>query len=138
MKEPGVLGIASELVKCDDKYREVAAYLLGRVLVVDTVEHALALAKKNHYSQHMVTLEGEYLSPGGSLTGGAFKNNSNLLGRKRELDDMKKRLADLQKEGEKLLARKDEIEMARALGEEELNEVRIALQNSCLRKIRQN
>ena len=132
LKEPGVLGIASELVKCDDKYREVAAYLLGRVLVVDTVEHALALAKKNHYSQHMVTLEGEYLSPGGSLTGGAFKNNSNLLGRKRELDDMKKRLADLQKEGEKLLARKDEIEMARALGEEELNEVRIALQKLLL------
>ena len=60
--EPGVIGIANELVQCDAKYKEVAAYLLGRVLVVDTIDHAIALAKKNHYSLHIVTLEGEYLS----------------------------------------------------------------------------
>ncbi len=129
LNEPGVLGVANELVHCDEKYREVAAYLLGRVLVVDTVEHALAIAKKNHYSQHMVTLEGEYLSPGGSLTGGAFKNNSNLLGRKREIEDLEKHLKELEKKTEELSARKDEIEMARALGEEALNDLRVALQN---------
>ncbi|MBE5890282.1 MAG: chromosome segregation protein SMC [Lachnospiraceae bacterium] len=128
LKEQGVLGIASELVHCDEKYKEVAAYLLGRVLVLDSVDHALALAKKNHYSQHMVTLEGEYLSPGGSLTGGAFKNNSNLLGRKREIEELEKRLKDLDKKATELNHRKDEIDMASALGEEELNEVRIALQ----------
>lgn len=73
LKEPGVIGIASQLVKCEQKYEEVAAYLLGRVLVADSIDHAIALAKKNHYSLHIVTLEGEYLSPGGSMTGGAFK-----------------------------------------------------------------
>ena len=50
LDEEGVLGIANRLVKCDKKYDEVAAYLLGRVLVVDTIDHAIALAKKSHYS----------------------------------------------------------------------------------------
>ena len=85
LKEPGVIGIASQLVKCEQKYEEVAAYLLGRVLVADSIDHAIALAKKNHYSLHIVTLEGEYLSPGGSMTGGAFKNSSNLLARRRDI-----------------------------------------------------
>lgn len=47
----------SQLVKCEQKYEEVAAYLLGRVLVADSIDHAIALAKKNHYSLHIVTLE---------------------------------------------------------------------------------
>ena len=47
LKEPGVIGIASQLVKCEQKYEEVAAYLLGRVLVADSIDHAIALAKKN-------------------------------------------------------------------------------------------
>ena len=68
LKEPGVIGIASQLVKCEQKYEEVAAYLLGRVLVADSIDHAIALAKKNHYSLHIVTLEGEYLSPCGFLS----------------------------------------------------------------------
>ena len=70
------------------RYEEVAAYLLGRVLVADSIDHAIALAKKNHYSLHIVTLEGEYLSPGGSMTGGAFKNSSNLLARRREVEEL--------------------------------------------------
>ena len=95
LDEEGVLGIANRLVKCDKKYDEVAAYLLGRVLVVDTIDHAIALAKKNHYSLHIVTLEGEDLSPGGSMTGGAFKNNSNLLGRRREIEELEKKVKEL-------------------------------------------
>ena len=48
--EKGVLGIANKLVKCDPKFDEVVAYLLGRVIVVDTIDNAIAIAKKNHYS----------------------------------------------------------------------------------------
>ena len=84
----GVLGMANELVKTDAVYDGVMAYLLGRVVVVDTIDHAIALAKEFHYSLHIVTLEGEYLSPGGSMTGGAFKNSSNLLGRRREIEEL--------------------------------------------------
>ena len=100
--ENGVIGLANKLVKCDPKYDEIAAYLLGRVLVVDTIDHAIALAKKHHYSLHMVTLEGEYLSPGGSMTGGAFKNSSNLLARNREIEELEIQVNQLKDEIKKL------------------------------------
>ena len=53
---------------------------LVSVLVVDNIDHAIAIGKKYRHSLRMVTIEGESLSPGGSMTGGAFQNNSNLLG----------------------------------------------------------
>lgn len=88
LKEMGVLGLASELVSADEKYSGLVSYLLGRVIVVDQIDHAIALAKKYRYSLRIVTLDGELLSPGGSMTGGAFKNSSNLLGRRREIEEL--------------------------------------------------
>lgn len=88
LTEPGVLGLANTLVEAEDRYKGLLNYLLGRVVVVDTIEHAIALAKKFQYSFRIVTLEGELLSVGGSMTGGAFKNSSNLLGRKREMEEL--------------------------------------------------
>ncbi len=128
LKEPGIIGLANKLVKCDPKYDEVAAYLLGRVLVADTIDHAIALAKKNHYSLHIVTLEGEYLSPGGSMTGGAFKNTSNLLARKREIEELEAQIAKQEKAIEELKNRKEDILTAQALGEDELEELKQAIQ----------
>lgn len=88
LSEPGVLGLANSLVEADKQYEGLMNYLLGRVVVVDTIDHAIALAKKFQYSLRIVTLEGELLSAGGSMTGGAFKNSSNLLGRKREIEEL--------------------------------------------------
>lgn len=88
LREPGIIGLASDLVHVAPEYQVLAKYLLGRVVVADTIDHAIALAKKFRYSLRIVTLEGELLSAGGSMTGGAFKNSSNLLGRKRELDEL--------------------------------------------------
>lgn len=88
LSEPGVLGLANSLVEADPQYQGLLNYLLGRVVVVDTIDHAIALAKKFQYSLRIVTLEGELLSAGGSMTGGAFKNTSNLLGRKREMEEL--------------------------------------------------
>lgn len=88
LREPGIIGLASYLVHVAPEYQVLAKYLLGRVVVADTIDHAIALAKKFRYSLRIVTLEGELLSAGGSMTGGAFKNSSNLLGRKRELDEL--------------------------------------------------
>ena len=128
MGEEGVLGVANQLVSCEDKYKEVAAYLLGRVLVVDTIEHAIAIARKHHYSLHMVTLEGEYLSPGGSMAGGAFKNSSNLLARNREIEELEKNIKDIVKALEEMKGRKDDISTALALNEEELEAVKAMIQ----------
>lgn len=88
LKEPGVIGLASDLVHVAPEYQVLATYLLGRVVVTETIDHAIALAKKFRYSLRIVTLEGELLSAGGSMTGGAFKNSSNLLGRKREIEEL--------------------------------------------------
>ena len=88
LKEPGVIGLASDLVHVKPEYQALAKYLLGRVVVADTIDHAIQIAKKYRYTLRIVTLEGELLSAGGSMTGGAFKNSSNLLGRKRELEEL--------------------------------------------------
>lgn len=132
MGEIGVIGIANELVQCDDKYKEIAAYLLGRVLVVDNIDHAIAIAKKHHFALHIVTLEGEYLSPGGSMTGGAFRNSSNLLARNREIEELEKKLDAILKNRKELQERKDDIATALALNEEELEDIKVRIQNQKL------
>ena len=98
LREPGVIGTADTLVKADVEYSELVQYLLGRVLVVDNIDHAIAIGKKYRHSLRMVTIEGESLSPGGSMTGGAFRNNSNLLGRRREIEELEKNVVLRKKE----------------------------------------
>ncbi len=134
LKEPGVLGLASELVTCDEKYAGVSAYLLGRVIVTENIDAAIKLAKKNHYSLHIVTLEGEYLSPGGSMTGGSFRNNSNLLGRNREINDLNKKIAVLMEQIKETEQRLSDIETAQSLLEEDRKENQEQLQKAALEK----
>lgn len=97
LKEKGVLGMADELVQIEKKYKDVAKAMLGRIVVVDNVDNAVKIAGKYDYGIRMVTLEGELLVPGGAISGGAFKNNSNLLGRRREMEELQKKVADLLK-----------------------------------------
>ena len=95
LAEPGVIGTADTLVQADAQYSQLVQYLLGRTLVIDNIDHAIAIGKKYHHSLRMVTTEGESLNPGGSMTGGAFRNNSNLLGRRREIEELEKKVKDL-------------------------------------------
>ncbi|MFV0341303.1 MAG: chromosome segregation protein SMC [Anaerocolumna sp.] len=102
LSEPGVLGVASKLVKTEDRFAGLVTNLLGRSLVVDHIDNALKLARKFNYSLRIITLEGELLSSGGSLSGGAYKNASNLLGRRREIEELESLILNLQKEIAKL------------------------------------
>ena len=95
LKEKGVIGMADELVNTEKEYRNVAKAMLGRIVVVDNVDNAVKIARKFDYGIRMVTLEGELLVPGGAISGGAFKNNSNLLGRRREMDELEKKVKKL-------------------------------------------
>ncbi len=90
--EKGVIGMADELVSTDKRYRNVAKAMLGRIVVVDNVDNAVKIARKYDYSIRMVTIEGELLVPGGAISGGAFKNSSNLLGRRREMEELEKKI----------------------------------------------
>ncbi len=96
LSEKGVIGTADTLVHIDERYRNVAKSLLGRIIVVDHVDNAAKLARKSAYSLRIVTLDGELLVPGGAISGGAFKNSSNLLGRRREIDVLEDRVKKLQ------------------------------------------
>ncbi|MBO6215376.1 MAG: chromosome segregation protein SMC, partial [Lachnospiraceae bacterium] len=132
LSEHGVIGLADKLVKCDKKYLGIASYLLGRVIVVDVIDNAIALARNYHYSLHIVTLDGEYLSPGGSIAGGAFKNKSNLLGRQREIDDLEESIAKIQTKIDELKKSIEERETAAALLEEEISEKRKLLSDTAI------
>ncbi len=132
LNETGVIGLAHTLVQNDSRYDGVLAQLLGRVVVVDTIDHAAALARKYHYSLSIVTLEGESLRPGGSMTGGAFKNNSNLLGRNREIEDLTRQVAKIKETLNQQTARKDEILTAQALLADDLDVIREGLQQKYL------
>lgn len=117
LREIGVIGLASSLVRTQKQYMVLVQFLLGRIFVVDTIDHALALARKYHYTLRIVTLEGEQLNPGGSLSGGTYKNSGNLLSRRREMEEMEARI----KEAKQTVA---EIEQARKQKRECQNELR--------------
>jgi len=127
--EKGVIGYAGELIETDSKYRNVINYLVGRILVVEHIDYAIALQKKYRYSLRIVTPEGEYLTPGGSISGGAYRNNSNLLGRKRELEELEEALNAAKAETAELLKKKDELRLERSKKREELEGYQRELQD---------
>ncbi len=102
LKERGVVGLADTLVRTAPEYRDVARSLLGRILVVDQYDHAVEISRKYQHKIRMVTLEGEMFMPGGAISGGMFRNSSNLLGRRREIAELEKRTKELKDSMEKL------------------------------------
>lgn len=135
LREEGVLGLASTLVTADKRYGNLVEYLLGKTVVVDTIDHAILLARKFRQSLRIVTLEGESLSPGGSMTGGAFKNNSNLLGRRREIEELESSVRRLKQEMEEMQRQVDENRGQRNRLRQSLVEISDRLQ---AQRIRQN
>ena len=121
--EPGVIGLAHTLVKVKGGYDNLAEYLLGRILVVDNIDHAIVIARKYQYSLRIVTLEGELLAAGGSMTGGAFRNSSNLLGRKRELEELEQAM-------NKTLAQYDQVQARVSAIEKKLKELKGSLEKN--------
>ena len=109
--EKGVIGIASDLVKFDKKYEQIVLSLLGRTLIMDTMDNAIAIARKNSYGFRIVTLQGDVLNPSGAISGGSVSTKTvNILGRSREIEELKKTIAELEKKVEKLKKDKSEYE----------------------------
>ena len=128
----GVIGMANTLVKTKPQYEGIMAYLLGRVIVVDNIDHAVVLAREFHYSLHIVTLEGEHLSPGGSISGGAYRNSSNLLGRKREMEELQTKLSEMSEKRNQLQNQIRDIQTAREMLHNEREENKKASQAAYL------
>ena len=96
-KEPGVIGIASDLIKYDRKYEQIVTNLLGRTIIVNNMDTAIKLAKQNGYSFRIITVEGDVINPSGAITGGSVtKKTVNILGRGREIEKLQKEIKDLE------------------------------------------
>ena len=85
-REAGYVGVAAELVECDSAYRGVFSHLLGRVVVAEDLDAAVAIARRYGHRFRIVTLDGQVMNPGGSMTGGAVSRSAGILSRKSELD----------------------------------------------------
>lgn len=132
LKEKGVIGMADRLVHTDQKYSSVAKAMLGRIMVVDHVDNAVKIARKYNYGIRMVTLEGELLVPGGAISGGTFKNSSNLLGRRREMEELGISVKETLAEIDGILEHIEQIKEERARVRMDLEEVKSTLQDKFL------
>ena len=95
-REPGFVGIGDQLVSFDPKYRNVFSNLLGRVTVMEDLDAAIAAARKYGYSFRIVTLDGQVLNPGGSMTGGSASRSAGILSRANELERLSRQSRELQ------------------------------------------
>lgn len=99
----GYINLASELVEYDSKYAEIIKSLLGRTVVADDLDAAISIAKKFNYKFKIVTLDGQVVNAGGSMTGGARLQNAGILSRGNELEKLKAECAELAQKLELLL-----------------------------------
>ncbi len=129
----GVIGIASDLVSYDKKYDGIVQNLLGRTVVVDTMDTGIALAKQNGYSFKIVTLKGDIINPSGAISGGSVATKTvSILGRANEIESLEKELKTIEKKLEKIKSEKEQylkenegvIEQTKAL-EKDLQEIDI-------------
>ena len=130
-KESQVIGIASDLVKYDKIYEQIVLSLLGRTVIVEDMDTAIVLAKKNNYAFRIVTLKGDFINPSGSITGGSVAQKTvNIIGRSREIEDLGKQIQQLQKEIEKIQKEKEEFTDSNSSLEEEAQSLEASLQES--------
>ena len=105
----GYVGLASELVQCDDRYRVVMDSLLGRTIVAEDIDAATAIAKAYSYRYRVVTLDGQVVNAGGSLTGGSVNKNASILSRRGEIDALTAEAKKYAKQAEELEAQLTEL-----------------------------
>ena len=99
--EYGYVGIASDLVSCDSKFDEIVKYLLGGTVVVEDIDSAISIAKKFKHRFKVVSLDGQVINAGGSITGGSSIKNAGLLSRSADIDAIKNNIKKLtEKEGD--------------------------------------
>lgn len=100
----GFVAIASDLVTCDNKYKDIVSNLLSRVVVVDDMDCAIGIAKKYKNRFKLVTLDGQVINPGGSMTGGSGARGAGILSRANMIEELKAEAVKLSAEAEKISA----------------------------------
>lgn len=134
INDTGCLGVASDLISCDAKYTNIISYLLGRTLIVDNMDNAIKIARRIRHSLKIVTLSGDIINPGGSMTGGGrARKTAGILEReqvlkqeKLKLNDLKKALSELKEKASKINAL-DELSLRQQRIAQEINDCNIAV-----------
>lgn len=132
---PGCLGVASELIAYDQRYRPVMENLLGRTVVAESLDAALPIMRAGRYAFRLVTLDGQVMHAGGSMTGGSMRGKtSNFLSREREIKELTARIRQdeqalqmLRKQAEELQTRLNEAKRLRGEGMEAMHQQEIAV-----------
>ena len=135
LRMPGCLGVASELVSCEAAYRDIVENLLGRTVVADNLTNGIAIMRRGNHAFRLVTLQGDVMHSGGSMTGGSVSSrNVNLFSRERELKELTDKMKAGQAELERLMgamrdgqAEKDRMKQASAEALEALHQQEIAV-----------
>ncbi|MBO2942747.1 chromosome segregation protein SMC [Paenibacillus sp. F411] len=123
--EQGFVGFGSELVKFDPAYSSIVGSLLGNVVIAETLEQANKIAARFHYRYRVVTLEGDVVNAGGSMTGGSHhKKSNNLLGRKRQLDSLDQEIQESEAQLSKLRQGIDKVRRQMTEAQEKLDQLR--------------
>ncbi len=130
LREKGVIGLANTLVHVEKRFSALADQLLGRTIVVQNIDDGITIARKYRQSLRLVTLEGELINPGGSMTGGAFKNSSNLLSRRREIEEFEKTVAMLKSDMDAMERQVSEVKSARAACYNEIDSIQTELRRA--------
>ena len=99
--ERGYLGLACDLMDCDGKYKDIFVQLLGRCVIADSIDNAVAIARKYKYKFKIVTLGGDVVAAGGSMTGGSISQNQKLLSRSKDIEKLKGELTAIEKQIDK-------------------------------------
>jgi len=124
-----IIGVASDLIKFDDKYRNIIENILGRTIIIDNIDNAIKFAKENNHKFKVVTLYGEILNPGGSLTGGSLKVSGNILSRKRLISEYKDKIDLLKSEINNLYLEKNKVDRDIQQNRDILNKINNDLTN---------
>ncbi len=104
----GIVGIASDLISYNKKYEGIILNLLGRTVIVENMDNAIALAKTNNYTFRIVTLEGDVINPSGAISGGSVQQKTvNILGRSREIEELKQKIDEINLEIKKVTKEKE-------------------------------
>lgn len=125
----GFVGVASELCSCEEKYNNILGSLLGKIVIAEDLNSATSIAKKYSYRFKVVTLDGQVVNAGGSLTGGSLNRNTGLLSRASEIEQLKKLTDDLQNKAKAALNMCEQVSREYSSIEAELLGTRADLSN---------
>ncbi|HAP79702.1 MAG TPA: chromosome segregation protein SMC [Ruminococcus sp.] len=136
LDDENLISVASGLIKCEDKYREIVESLLGNTAVAEDIDSASVLAKKYKYRFRTVTLDGQLINAGGSFTGGSVQRSAGIFTRKNELEKIESEILSLETKRQKLSENSEKFRSQSEKFRSELNILNESLKNSESERIR--